>query len=91
MLDMYAVTGQREYRDGARDIAETILWFRFENEDGIGLFLSRLVSPGEDAFVDHRGPVRQRPSARPASGTVSAAWYNLQHIGRDRRGTAGTP
>ncbi|MFE9479562.1 lanthionine synthetase C family protein [Streptomyces spororaveus] len=73
MLDMYSSTGERAYRDRARDIAGTILWFRVENEDGIafpgrwlnriahdyatgsagiGMFLSRLVTPGRRAFVD---------------------------------------
>ncbi|WP_137991644.1 lanthionine synthetase C family protein [Streptomyces vilmorinianum] len=46
MLDMYRFTGEEDYRAKAFDIAETILWFRIEDEAGIafpGRSLNRIT------------------------------------------------
>ncbi|WP_424851791.1 hypothetical protein [Streptomyces sp. SAI-170] len=45
MLDMYVFTGEERYRRNAFDIAETLLWFRIEGEDGTafpGRWLTRI-------------------------------------------------
>ncbi|MFJ8085500.1 class III lanthionine synthetase LanKC [Streptomyces sp. NPDC096205] len=45
MLDMYVFTGEERYRCNAFDIAETLLWFKIEGEDGTafpGRWLTRI-------------------------------------------------
>ncbi|MFB7247354.1 hypothetical protein CW362_21815 [Streptomyces populi] len=45
MLDMHCFTGEERYRRNAFDIAETLLWFRTEGEDGTafpGRWLTRV-------------------------------------------------
>lgn len=46
MLDVYRSTGDEEYWNKACDIAETILWFRVEDDGGIafpGRWLNRIT------------------------------------------------
>ncbi|MFB6848459.1 class III lanthionine synthetase LanKC [Streptomyces sp. NPDC056373] len=70
MLDMYSFTGEERYRRNAFDIAETLLWFKIEGEDGTafpGTWLTRVShdyatgSAGVGLFLSRL--LRPRPRA----------------------------